>query len=268
MIFDKIKPYALAAGLGLAGILGTNAVNAAEPAQTNQEKQEMLLGKPITEQQKEGLRMLPAIPEYLLAYLLFEPFIHESGHALTAKAFGVHIKEYHPYPGKGSLGYVAYDETKENWEKRPKAQRELINVAGLLSSRLTAESLDALMNITEMNPFVEQALAAAYLTLRIEFARYALVSMAENWGKTDPWTGDDIHNIVRLVSKKPEKQKWVYAGLLGLAAADLALDWDELKDNWRRLFMLDYNKKKEGKNYSTSVVPTDGGVQASFTYKF
>ncbi len=268
MILNKLKPYILAAGMGLAGILGSSTVNAAERAQPKQEQQEMFLGRPITEQQKAGLRMLPAIPEYFLAYFLVEPLIHESGHALVATACGVPIKEFHPYPGKGAGGYVAFDVTQESWEKIPEVKRDLINVAGIISSRAAAEGLDALMNSTDMNPYIEQALAATYLTMRIEVARYALLSMAGSWGRTSPWTGDDIHNIVRMVTKDPEKQKWVYAGILGLSAVDLALDWDELRDNGNRMLMLDSNKKKEAKSYNIDVAPTKGGLQASFTYKF
>ncbi len=212
--------------------------------------------------------MLPVIPEYFLAYFLVEPFIHESGHALVGTAVGLPIKKFHPYPGKGAGGYVSFDVTKESWEKIPKVKRNLINVAGVVSARAAAEGLDAMMNRTDMNPFVDQALATAYFSMRSEFTIYTLLSMAQSWGKTGPYTGDDVHNVVRMVTKDPEKQKWVYAGILGLSAIDLALDWDELKDNWRRMFMLDYDKKKEAKGYSINAVPAKGGVQASFTYSF
>lgn len=283
MMLKKLKPYVLAAGMGLAGLLGSDTIHAAEPENVEmaQSEQETFLGRPITEGQRQGLRMLPALPELVLSYLFVESFIHESGHAVAMLAFGHPIAEFHPYPGKGTLGYVVHDipidRTKGLEEQRKQAIREyhkfpaheraIVNVAGCVFSRAYAESIDALVNSVEMNPFVEQALAATYLTMRVELARYAVLSMVQNWGKTDELTGDDVHNFARLFSKDPETQKWVYAGLVGLIALDMVLDWDEIKDNWDRLWMSNYSKKK--KSYEIGVLPTtDGGVQASFSYNF
>ncbi len=121
-----------------------------------------------------------------------------------------------------------------------------------------------------MNSFVEQAMSAIYFPCRIEFLKYALTSAASNWGKTDPFTGDDVHNLIRFITKDPAKQKWAYAGLGAALIADLALDHDELRDNWYRLWMKqpDGNPKTDEKQYGVGLFNSDRGLEVLFNYKF
>lgn len=259
MALKNLRSVILSAGLGLHLLAGSVA-RAEETSKAN----ETFLGKPITEAQKSNLRMLPVLPELYLSYFFLEPLIHESGHALVGKALGVDVEEFHPYSTNGKA-YTILD--KGGYLKQKPIGRAAINGAGLIFSRTAAESLDAIMNSTESNPFIEQAMAALYFACRFEALQYVAFTAAGNWDKTSEYTGDDIHNLVRFITKDPDRQKWAYVGLGAVLISDLALDYDEVVSNWYRLWM---KKPQAGikKEQSVNIKTSEGGAYVTFTYKF
>ncbi len=320
MALKTLKNLAIAASIGLASLTANYAK--AEPLKEtpsytlkiNNIEQTLLLDKPLKQKMtliesktiiKDAPSLLPKdawetkIPAYKqplewliiggesAASWLTTVLIHETGHAIVASSLGVGIERFHPYPEiRGNTFLGGYISFTEDINDVSKAGRIAISSGGMLTTRLTAEGLDLLMNQVEMPARAEQGLATLYFMTRLDMTRYVLSCAIKSWANrpagpiSDPQRIMDLLTFERKERKSPEekgkelyrknskaatKQKLIYAGAAGLLALDTFLDWDELKDNWDRLWLKD-PRKKEPKRYEPSIQIIPEGFMLSVKY--
>lgn len=285
MTFKKLRDCALVAGLGLAEIIGASSAKAAEPekpARIEQKAQE----NPQTPQPAKTESLAYTSPlEWLIvgsevaASVFATAAIHETGHLIAAKTVGVKILDFHPYPGKIGdtwvVGYINSDE--ESYLKQSKPEKITMDGAGMLATRLTGEGLDTLMNHADIHPRVKQGLAALYFMNRFEATKYIIRCAIPSWlGKPENAIFDPQSIVNRITNKTPEeiannkstkKEKIAYAIAVSALVMDTLMDWHEIKTNFDRLWLID-SKNEEQKNHDIGLDLLNGGVHASYTYKF
>ncbi len=279
MVLNKLKQYMLASSLGIAGILGAGTANAKELCN---QKHEQICNEQTKPAYKSGLEWL-IVGSELGASVFAATAIHELGHAVTATALGEAVYEIKLYPHKIGNAWAMGSTTTSRGSS--KAKEIAILSGGMVATRLTSEGIDTFLNFTEnhpkenLHPRAKQALAALYFINRFEGPKYILRNAIPCWlGKSgigDPQAivneivGPRYKETTQGGEKTPKptvEEKAIYAGATALLIVDTIADWDELKDNWNRLWMIP--TEKEQKKYSFHINLTDGGIYGNFAYNF
>ncbi len=277
MALKRLKPYLLAAALGLAGISASGAANA-------EETKPAFAVAPGTSAYGDPREYFLLGYEAVASYFLMTA-IHESGHAMAANALGVRVSDFHPLPsyldGGMAMGYTVYG---EGYSKKQGLEKVVIASGGMLATRMAAEGLDALMNNADMHPRANQALAMLYFINRFDSVNYFLKCAIYSWSGNELYEGDDPQHIFnsvmgydKLVSPKQRKkfarqmrkdQDIFYIIALSAISADISLDFGEIRNNFFRLWLIDPKEDGSQEGYDFAVDFSEGGAYVKFKYEF
>jgi hypothetical protein len=189
------------------------------------------LSNPVLPKPPEPYEYLIVAAEVVPAFML-HTLMHESGHALAAKSMGMEVTNFQPYPGR--CGDVfAFGCTSINRGNSNVHQDIFLSSAGMLLTRIGAESIDLMMDNVDLHPRVQQFGAIMYFLGRLDSVRYIFRCAFASCGEPH-----DSYVIASSITQNTEAQKWIFGGMIALTVLDLLLDVDEIEKNWKRVWML------------------------------
>lgn len=153
---------------------------------------------------------------------------HELGHYTVASLFGAHNARFglvrSKPEGGHQLGWTDWDNSLGS------TGTAFAALGGVVFSRGLAEGSDCLIKHVTLPTWIQRFFSITYILGRFDFARYvlndALVSLSGH-------PGSDIDIVVsEVVGQDGGGNAFVYAALLGIAVADLVLDWDSVALHW------------------------------------
>ena len=174
-----------------------------------------------------GIILLEAVPALFLSV-----FIHESGHALSGLAMGMEIDRFQPHITQ-CAGKWAWGCTSVRKRRISLHEKIVFSGSGMLGTRLFSEGVDLALNNIPMHPRLKQAGAVLYFITRLESTGYVLLCSITKCGEAS-----DPRIIADSLSRNNDAKQWIYVGMAAVMILDFILDWDEITNNWNRLWVM------------------------------
>lgn len=175
----------------------------------------------------------------LAAGVLVKIFIHEGGHYLAVSAYdSAEVVEFRPYPGKCNgkfkiSGCIRYSVAGDNL----RAARMAVAPTGILATRMFASSMDYIADQEMTGPRTDQFMGAMYITTRFDGFFYVIKCAAKHWVTKRTNVSEDPQAIAESLTGNRRKQDIIYISMLAMVTLDVIIGWDDIKQNWDRLWL-------------------------------